>query len=218
MGLPKPRNKDEWIFLAKQRVINVLQRRIAANIRQLEVKISESGPPDKRPEPHILATALKTLMASDEVKQYKPKGESSKEESVFYTLTPFYPDVAKKRVDELLVPYRIYRMLADKEEYCSQVLENIASASFQAAGHYTSLGKLPSTAPLDGVYQMESHKIGNEVKNAREWVYPHSGRIWVMIRKCLEIEAVPFLLARKLPFVTRAIFSRIGILGFELHR
>jgi hypothetical protein len=42
------------------RFCNVLSARVAANIRQLEVKISESGPADKRPQPHILNVALRS--------------------------------------------------------------------------------------------------------------------------------------------------------------
>jgi hypothetical protein len=76
-------------------------------------------------------------------------------------------------------------MLIDRPEYCANVLEEIVRRSFEAAG--VSLGRLPTGAPLDGVYQYENEKIGVEVKNVREWVYPKSGRIWVMIRKCLEL-------------------------------
>ena len=38
-----------------------------------------------------------------------------------------------------------------------------------------------------------------------------------MVKKCLTIDALPFLVARKFPFVTHAVFSRLGIMGFQIH-
>ena len=213
-----PSGREEWIILAETRIQNILRRRIAANIRQLEVKISESGPSDLRPQPHILKTALNNLIRSGRLRQIKPKGESRHEEAIFYTLRPSYPEPAKTRVQELLVPYRVHRMLIDKKEYCSKVLEDIVCASFDATPRYQYLGKLPKSSPLDAVYRFDSHTVGVEVKNVREWVYPMSGRVWVMVRKCLELDALPLLVARHMAYLTRSVFSRLGILGFEFYR
>lgn len=218
MALPRPHGKAEWIQLAELRIRNILRTRIAANIRQLEVKICESGPPDRRPEPHNLKTALENLRRGGHLRQIKPKGVTKHEEAIFYTLKQHYPEPAKSRIQELLVPYRVHRMLTDNADYCSRVLENLVQDSFAAFPHYDYLGKLPKPAPLDAVYRLEPHTIGVEVKNVREWVYPMSGRIWVMLRKCLEIDAVPFFIARKMPYITRSVFSRLGVLGFEVYR
>ena len=61
MPLPVPKGRGAWVALAGIRLRLVLGRRIAATIRQLEVKICESGRADIRPEPHILAEALRLL-------------------------------------------------------------------------------------------------------------------------------------------------------------
>jgi hypothetical protein len=217
MPLPSPINKAQWIQLASLRIERVLSQRTAANIRQLEVKICESGPADKRPNPHILTTALHNLLRTNVVRTIKPQGEKAKHETIFYTLTKFYPEPATTRVNALLVPYRTHRMLTEREEWCSQVLEGIVSSTFRDAGGNTPLGKIPPAAPLDGVYRFHSDTIGCEVKNVREWIYPESSRIWTMVKKCLQIDALPFLVARKLPYVTLTIFSHLGIMGYQIH-
>ena len=213
-----PQGYDDWVDLAERRIISVLKTRIAANIRQLEIKISESGPANIRPEPHILSAALKNLNDRGLIRAIKPKGVERREETQFYTLVENYPQPAKDRIQELLVPYRVHRMLADTEDYCSRVLEDIVRHSFRDAGHYTFLGKLPKSSPLDGVHVLGSEKIGSEVKNVREWIYPMSGEVWVMVKKCLQIDAIPFLIARKTSYIARTILDQLGIMHFEVFR
>jgi hypothetical protein len=206
------------VDLAERRILSVLKTRIAANIRQLEVKISEAGPPNIRPEPHIITDALKSLQKRGLVRKYKPPGEERRQETVFYTLEEFYPDKTIARVKQLLVPYRVHRAFADRDEYCARVLEDIVRRSFEASGRYKSLGKLPKTSPLDGVYQIGSEKIGMEAKNVREWVYPTSGEVWVMVRKCLSINAIPLLVARKTAYIAHTFFMELGIIHFDVFR
>lgn len=97
-------------------------------------------------------------------------------------------------------------------------LENIVRASFEAATGYEHLGKLPQKAPLDGVYRWQPLLLGVEVKNHREWIYPMTAAVWVMIRKCLELDALPLLVSRKIAYITHSVFARLGIMGFEFYR
>ena len=187
--LPVPRNKTEWIELAALRIERILKVRVAATIRQLEVKICESGPPSKRPEPHILSSGLEKLRESGRLRVFQPPGESRQNETKFYSLVEHYPNATKARVNELLVPYRVHRMFAQTAEYSGNVLEEIVRASFKAADSYRYEGKLPKNTPLDGVYIWGGTTLGVEVKNVREWIYPHSDRVWAMVRKCLELNA-----------------------------
>lgn len=214
----RPSGYAAWVDLAERRILSILATRIAANIRQLEVKISESGPADLRPEPHILTDALKNLQDRGRVRKFKPRGEQRREETQFYTLTEYYSKQANARIKQLLVPYRIHRTFADKDEYCAGVLEDIVRQSFDAAGGYTFLGKLPKDSPLDGVYSVGAEKIGMEAKNVREWTYATSGKAWVMVRKCLKINAVPLLVSRKTAYIARAVFLELGIMHFDMFR
>jgi hypothetical protein len=207
-----------WVDLAERRLLNILPVRVAANIRQLEVKICESGPAGIRPQPHILNAALKRLMGDGRARIVYAKGESRSGDTGFYTLAEYYPDHARQRVTELMVPYRVFRMLANTEEYCANVLENVVRASFETDDRYRFEGKLPKERPLDATYAFGTTRIGVEVKNIREWVYPMTGEVWQMIAKCLALDALPVLVARKIGYLTRAVFAQLGIMGFDFHR
>lgn len=112
----------------------------------------------------------------------------------------------------------MHNWLAHEQEYCSEILEGIVRASFNAAGGYKFLGKLPKPAPLDGVYEFESEKIGTEVKNVREWIYPMSGEVWIMVKKCLTLDAIPFLVSRKTSHQARNVLTELGIMYFDVFR
>jgi hypothetical protein len=43
---------------------------------------------------------------------------------------------------------------------------------------------------------------GIEIKNIRQWVYPHQTILKDFLLKCVELNAVPVLIARRIPFVT----------------
>jgi hypothetical protein len=51
-------DRQDWVAIAKRRVLKVLRRRRFASNRQLEKKISEAGPGDMRPEPMKVSTAI----------------------------------------------------------------------------------------------------------------------------------------------------------------
>src|SRR6266446_7420530 len=59
--------------------------------------------------------------------------------------------------------------------------------------------------------------IGIECKNVRHWMYPHVPELIDTIRKCLALDAVPVLIARRIPFVTFAIFSRCGFIVHQTY-
>jgi len=109
-------------------------------------------------------------------------------------------------------------MLANTEEYCAAVLEDIVRASFGTDSRYAFTGKLPTDRPLDATYVFDKSRIGVEVKNHREWIYPITGEVWQMIAKCLALDALPVLVAREIGYLTRAVFAQLGIMGFAFHR
>ncbi len=84
MALQTPTSYAGWVHLAEARLVNILEVRIAANIRQLEAKISESGPADKRPQPHIVQVALKNLIGQGQVKILYAKREAKGPDTRFY--------------------------------------------------------------------------------------------------------------------------------------
>jgi hypothetical protein len=165
-----------------------------------------------------LSEALRGLLAEGQVVTHRLVGTRGRQETPFYTIPEFRPEPAGARIEALLVHYRLHAWITESPGYCSEVLERAITASFQRTGFYERLERIPVDAPLDDVYAFNGHRIGVEAKNVREWIYPMSGRVWVMVRKCLEIDAVPLLVCRKVGYLTHVFFSRLGMLAFEVHR
>jgi hypothetical protein len=188
------RGKAAWIRIAQARILNILAQRVAANIRQLEVTISEAGPDDLRPDPINLSEGLQSLIRAGKVVQIK---RGKEEDSVFYALATTDRTIVDQRVHELLVLVRIHRSLAQQNDYSGDVLVTVIHESFLSVPECTFLGRLPKSAPLDGVYNLHGFQVGEEARNGRKWVYPWSDRIWIMVRKCLEIDALPFLVRER---------------------
>lgn len=216
--MPKRSVKD-WGDLAKARILKILHNRRVCCLRQLEVKVSESGPGGMRPEPIFLTRALAELKQEGKIVVLPKIGEK---ETPFYAPKDF--DLEKECVlyEKTLLLYRKHKFFTEKQEYCSKVLENIITKSIEAAHLYTFLSNplspnIPKKAPLDFVVQLNSYKIGGEIKNQREWVYPDKREIWELIEKCIEIDATPIFVARKLPYISRLVFSKIGVLGLATH-
>jgi hypothetical protein len=214
----QPQGRQEWLAIARARILRVLRRRIAATLSQLEVKVCECGPAYLRPDPHIMTDALAALVATGCVRRLQVPREPEFNPAPFYTLAEYDPQPALARVDTLLAVYRGYRSLTDCETSCSRALEDLVRASFKAAGGYRLVPNRLTDHPLDGVYDHGHHRLGLEVKNSRSWVYPSSGRVWVMVGKCLAIDALPVLVCRKRHYVTHRLFQELGILCFQTHR
>jgi hypothetical protein len=213
----QPKGRQEWMAIARARILRGLRRRIAATSSQLEVKVCECGPAYLRPDPHILTEALAELVGAGRIQPVWVH-EHNLTLPCFYTLPQFSPRPALDRIHALLPAYRCYRMLTDTEAYCSRALEQIVRASFEAAGGYDPTPERLAESGLDGVYEHGANLLGVEVKNARAWLYPSSGRIWVTIAKCLNIHALPVLVSRKVHYVTHRLFQMLGIVSFQIHR
>jgi hypothetical protein len=48
-------------------------------------------------------------------------------------------------------------------------------------------------------------------------MYPHVPELLETLQKCLALDAVPVLIARRIPFVTFAIFSRCGLIVHQTY-
>ena len=64
---------------------------------------------------------------------------------------------------------------------------------------------------------------GIEAKNTRPWLYLHGGAgpnplISELLRKCLILDCVPVLIARRIPFVASKLLRRCGVVVHETYR
>jgi hypothetical protein len=215
------RTKQEWIDLAKKRTLRVLATRQCCPIRMLEAKICEAGPGDKRPNPVSLTEAIRGLAREGSI-QVIPKRAP--------TETPFYApngiDISSHPFKQLLAKrralYLVHKSFTEQNEFCGDVLEKIVDTALERSGVVVFRSRfpdqnLPPTRPLDFVVQIRETLFGGEVKNFREWLYPDSWEIWAAISKCCELDALPVLIARKLPYVSFVLFGKAGMVGYQTH-
>ena len=75
---------------------------------------------------------------------------------------------------------------------------------------------IPGDGRLDFLYLHRTGRFaGVEAKNLREWIYPNSGEIKGLLVKCVALDCVPILVARRFP---RAAFEVLGECGVILHQ
>lgn len=202
-------------------------------MRQLEKKICEAGPEDKRPDPFVLGEAIDELVEEEEI------GEERLEEGrlpVFYTAGDFDGTRGsdKRRREYILGLYREYHGLMDSG-LVGKALERVvySAAERVAAGRFTILGSPDGPVKTGTVISGKTVErepdlifigcggTGNvvdvEVKNLREWLSASSEEVWSLIGRALRIDAVPVLITRKVLGPSFYIFRRIGLLAWQVH-
>jgi hypothetical protein len=215
------RTVEQWRQLAEKRVRSILAKNPWCPLKTLEAKISEAGPGDCRPNPHLITVALKNLTEKGIVKVRK---EGAEEEGRFYALKALLGVTA---TDEEWMKqrgiYLVYRALAGHQEYCGSVLERIVDSALEKSGAVSKFEArfpdcgVPRGRPLDFVVEIGGVRFGVEAKNIRKWLYPDSLEIWETISKCCELDVVPIIVARKFHHVSFTQFKAIGGLGFQTH-
>jgi hypothetical protein len=70
---------------------------------------------------------------------------------------------------------------------------------------------------LDFIVRHESAgHLGIECKNVREWLYPDRAEIKEALVKCVLLDCVPVLVARRIPYVSFLILSQCGVIMHEM--
>lgn len=76
-------------------------------------------------------------------------------------------------------------------------------------------GRRIAKGPLDYVAFPSGRCVGIEAKNYRTWLYPRSNEVRELLWKCADIDAIPVLVARRLPFITIRLLQLGGCLVHE---
>lgn len=221
---------EELRDVSRNRIKKILRNYRTGNIRQLESKICEAGPPQMRPVPDLLTKALKSLTKEGIIRSKKVQIGSG-DENIFYFAEDFDFKLSSDmdRYLRIVKLYSEFIKIVNKKENCGHVLEIIIQKAIKASKAYHFVGG-PNVATnnisvngttikgnFDFVLQSNTGLIGVELKNKRKWLYPDHKDMWVAIHRCLENNALPVIIARKLPYVARLIFKNTGILGYETH-
>lgn len=222
------RTTRDRLELAEHRLRKVLRANTVCSGRTLENKISDAGPTPMRIDPHVLTKARRGLEEAGEIIPLKLDGMRW-----YHLATTPEPDVTAKLA--LLRP--LHKELQDGAflKRMGQCLEIAvfraltAQPALRTLGAYTDLGAhddgllytkeeppahisgRASTGRLDFIaINLSGYLAGIEVKNVREWLYPDRSEVIDLLRKCVALDIVPVLVARRIPFVTFKLLNACG--------
>lgn len=217
--------------LAKKRIRSVLTRHTIASHRTLEQKIADAGPSNQRIDPHVLANAFHQLKTAGDLLQ-RQEGNGN-----WLYLSTASASMVQSRLTQQLALWNLTQDRALTTRI-GQALEiavyrtMLPQRSYQFLGAYTDLhahddktlySKIEPPAVLDGnsigdrrfdfvLTYPTAGWVGVEVKNKREWVYPSNKDIRELLAKAIAVDAVPVLIARRIPFVTFRLLSPCGLI------
>ena len=211
-----------------------------ATDRTLEQKISDAGPFDQRIDPHVLTDVRAALVDQGEIIIVR------RETGVpWYHLNTTSGREVQRRLDELQPIYARtsehnfkLRLGQALEIAIFRALQNLhdSAPGVQFFGGFRDLdahddatlyskvepevisGRRTDRGLVDfalGIPQGTLAAI--ESKNVRQWIYPNRSEIQDLLRKALDLDAVPVLIARRLPFVTVHVLHPCGVLFHETY-
>jgi hypothetical protein len=223
--------------LAQKRLFAVLERHGVANARTIEQKISDAGPFGQRIDPHVLTAVRNRLVESGEL----VRDNHANAPWFFLANTP-----RPRIIERLNEQMPVYKAMVDGTNSLriGQVLEIatyralclVKGADFD--GRYTDLNAHDDS--INYSKQEPAQHIGNraltgderldfilrtkdagplaiECKNVRHWLYPHVEEIKDLLRKATALDAVPVLIARRIPYVTFHLMSRCGVIVHQTY-
>ena len=205
----------------------------------MEQKIADAGPGNQRIDPHVLTRVRRALQGQNEVIQRRVGT------SPWYHLRTTPAEIVQRRLDELQ-PIHARTQAGGFVVRVGQTLEiaifralrdlHAASPAVQFFGGFRDLEEHDDST-LYGKVEPEmisGEHVGRglvdfvlttpdgvrgaiEAKNIRQWIYPDRDEIDELLEKALALDAVPVLIARRIPFVTFHLLSPCGVLFHETY-
>lgn len=233
------RNRQEWELLAAKRLRSVLHTHSVAIERTLEQKISDGGPTDQRINPHVLTEVRGALVDQGEIVRRDENNVP------WYHLSRTPAHVVQQRVDEIqpihartqerrfvqrlgqALEISIFRALLDLHADApgvqfiggfSDLDEHDDSTLYSKIEPQMVSGRRARQGLVDFVVTAPAGVLAAiEAKNVRQWIYPDRSEVKDLLRKAVELDAVPVLIARRIPFVTVHVLNPCGVLVHETY-
>lgn len=230
-------DRDEREALAEKRITNILRKYTIASARTLEQKISDAGPNNQRIDPHILTPVRNGMISSNKLVRVDKQGipwyhlpdtDTRHIKQKHQHLLDIHKRTQKNktilRVGQAL-EIAIYRSLSNQSElnYLGH-FEDIDTrddsklyTKVEPPNHFSN-NVIPGNKCLDFLVLKESILGGIEAKNTREWLYPDRSEVKDFLYKCCALDAVPVLIARRIPFVTFKLLNACDCIVHQTYR
>lgn len=228
------RERDD---LARRRLTRVLASHGIATARTLEQKISDAGPTPQRIDPHILTRVRNRLVDEGRILR------TIHHNTPWFCLHDTPTTTTAQRLQAQLPVLQTFTA----GTLTTRIGQTLEIATFRALaqrpntiffGRFTDLDQHRDDKPyskeeppqhigtntLTGKQRLDFIEIhpqagplGLECKNVREWLYPDRREVKDLILKCLLLNAVPVLIARRIPYVTFWLLSRCGVVVHQTY-
>jgi hypothetical protein len=222
--------------IAEKRLFSILAAHGIATARTLEMKISDAGPFGQRIDPHILTTVRNRMIEGGQlvksihsnVPWFSIDGaDAIQRDARLAAQLPVYNAInaggMSTRVGQAL-EIAIYRaLLIDDGEFYGRYLgldDHDDSTMYKKEEPPQHIGKrsLDGDQNLDFLLRRDDAGwIGIECKNLREWMYPDRKEILEPLRKCLALNVLPLIVARRVPYVSYRLLSACGVIFFQFY-
>jgi hypothetical protein len=224
--------------LAERRLLTVLKRHAIATARTLEQKISDAGPFNQRIDPHILTNVRRQLQKQGLIAlrtsahavpwYYLPSTPANEVQDRFIEQDAVHQqfsshavlgrigqalEIAVFRAFQNLTVGHFFGAYIDLDVHTDDVLYHKEEPPSSVSGKTIQGGKKLDFLLLHPT----AGAVGIEVKNVREWLYPDRDEIRDMLLKCCQIDAVPVLIARRIPFVTFRLLNPCGVIVHQTY-
>ena len=189
-------------------------------------------------EPRILGMARKTLVRDGEIIEiarandpswfHLPDAPPTDVQARLAALAPVLRELSREAVSlrrGQCLELAIYRALGAQSDarYFGRFPDFDPSVSKRKKHYrkeeppsYIGDRAIPGERRLDFLYLHRTAGFaGVEAKNVREWIYPGADEIKELLVKCIALDCVPILMARRLP---RATIEVLGECGVVLHQ
>lgn len=230
------KSRHEREDIARIRIVRLLENHGIANSRTIEQKISDAGPFGQRIHPHILTGVRNTLVQEGVVLR-------AKHASVDWYFSAGAPqEFVQSRLNAQLPIYQAlthggfatrlgqtleiatYRALAQTDfEYYGrfkdlEVHDDSTMYSKEEPPQHIGNRSLAGQKRLDFIVRdPKAGPLGIECKNIREWMYPDRSEIREALEKCVALNSVPVLIARRIPFVTFKVLNTCGVIFHQVY-
>lgn len=230
--------REERDVIATRRILNILRQHGVANARTLEQKISDAGPGDQRIDPHILSPARKKLVDEGIIHRFNLKNgnwyqlSSTPQATVDARLAiqlPVWESLGhsslSNRVGQTLeiATYRALLGIPKPAFFLGRFLDldqHDDAIKYEKEEPQRHIGGLsiPGKKCLDFlVHHPTAGILGIECKNVREWLYPQQTEIRETLLKCLALDCVPVVIARRIPYVTFRLLRACGGITHQVY-
>jgi hypothetical protein len=229
---------EERQALARKRITSVLTSHTIATMRTLEMKISDAGPFNQRIDPHILTDVRDEMLAEGVLARF----QAAPNRPPWFYLGNTQKAVFQKRL-AVLAPLQVEYTTQSIGMRVGQALEiavyrSLINYAFDFFGGFPDLDShddsklfskaepprqigqnfIPDAQLLDFIVEVgDGDWAGVECKNIREWLYPEREELRELISKCLYLNCIPVLIARRIHISTFFVFNKCGVIFHQTY-